>query len=336
MKTEYYIGNVRIKPNLILAPMAGVTDSAFRKLIKRCGGVGLIVTEFISVEGLTRNNLKTHKLMYFEQEEKPISIQFFGHNSDRMAAAAEVAEAAGADIVDINCGCPAKKVVNGGGGSSLLKDLPKMEKILRETRKAIKIPLTLKYRIGWDENSINAIEVGKMAENCGIEQLAIHGRTRMQGYSGFADWNTIAQVKQAVKIPVVGSGDVTTAEQALQRLRETDVDGVMIGRGAMANPWIFRQADELMRKITPHQPTLEEKRIFLIDYLDVMLKEMSTEKAALGKVKQLCGHFTRGLPGGAIFRNQIFHSNTVAELIDRINEYFTMIEPQESELSYAF
>lgn len=333
MKTEYYVRNVKIKPNLILAPMAGVTDSAFRKLIKRCGGVGLIVTEFISVEGLTRNNLKTHKLMHFEAEEQPISIQFFGHNEDRMAAAAEVAEMSGADIVDINCGCPAKKVVNGGGGSSLLRDLPKMEKILKATRKAIKIPLTLKYRIGWDENSINAIEVGKLAEDCGIEQLAIHGRTRMQGYSGFADWNVIAEVKQAVKIPVVGSGDVCTVEQALKRLRETDVDGVMIGRGAMANPWIFRQIDEAMQGLSSYQPTIEDKRVFLNDYLQVMLEEMPTEKSALGKVKQLCGHFTRGLPGGATFRNQIFHSLTVDELTARINEYFSAVEP---ELTYAF
>ena len=328
MKTEYSIRNVSIKPNLILAPMAGVTDSAFRKLIKRCGGVGLIVTEFISAEGLTRNNLKTHRMMFFEEEERPLSIQFFGHSEDRMAAAAEVAEEMGADVVDINCGCPAKKVVGGGGGSSLLRDLQKMEKILRAMRRAIKIPLTLKYRIGWDDNSINAVEVGKMAEDCGIEQLAIHGRTRVQGYSGFANWEIISQVKQAVKIPVVGSGDVRTVEQALTRLREAGVDGVMIGRGAMANPWIFRQIDEAMRGVTPHQPTMEEKRIFLMEYFKVMLDEMPSEKGALGKVKQLCAQFTHGLPGGAIFREQVFHSESVAELTDRINRYFSSVELQ--------
>lgn len=325
MKTEYAVRNVKVTPNLVLAPMAGVTDSAFRKLIKRCGSVGLIVTEFISVEGLTRNNLKTHKMMSFEEEERPISIQFFGHNEERMAGAAEVAEAAGADIVDINCGCPAKKVVNGGGGSSLLRDLPKMEKILRRTRKAIKIPLTLKYRIGWDDNSINAIEVGKLAEDCGIEQLAIHGRTRMQGYSGFANWDIIAQVKDAVKIPVVGSGDVKTIDQALTRLRETNVDGVMIGRGAMANPWIFRQIHEAMQGLKPYEPTLEDKRIFLMDYFQVMLAEMSTQKAAMGRVKQLCAHFTHGLPGGSQFRQQIFHSLEVNQLTDIINEYFASL-----------
>src|SRR5690349_8015390 len=234
------IANIEIISNLVLAPMAGVTDSSFRRLIKELTGVGLIVTEFISVEGITRGNMRTHRMMRFLPEEQPLSIQIFGYDVDRMVAAAEIIEEMGADIVDINCGCPAKKVVGGGGGSSLLRDLPKMEKILRSIRRSIKIPLTLKYRIGWDENSINAIEVGKLAEDCGVEQLAIHGRTRMQGYSGFANWDVIAQVKQAVNIPVVGSGDVRTIEQALKRLHETDVDGVMIGRGAMANPWIFR------------------------------------------------------------------------------------------------
>ncbi|MCS6883831.1 MAG: tRNA dihydrouridine synthase DusB [Acidobacteriota bacterium] len=323
MKTEYSVGKVLIKPNLILAPMAGVTDSSFRKLIKRRGGVGLIVTEFISVEGLTRNNLRTHRMMYFEEEERPISIQFFGHNEDRMAAAAEIAEAAGADIVDVNCGCPARKVVSSGGGASLLRDLPKMERILRAMRKVIKIPLTLKYRMGWDEKSINAIEVAKLAEACGVEQLVLHGRTRVQGYSGQADWDIVARVKQAVKIPVVGSGDVRTPEQAIQRMKETEVDGVMIGRGAMANPWIFRQTWEMMQGLTPYQPTIEDKRLFLKDYFDVMLQEMPTEKAAIGKVKQLCAQFSHGLPGGAQFRERVFHSQSVSELLGQIDEYFS-------------
>jgi tRNA-dihydrouridine synthase B len=322
MKTEYYVRNVQIKPNLVLAPMAGVTDSAFRQLIKRCGGVGLIVTEFISVEGLTRNNLRTHRLMHFEPEERPISIQFFGHNADRMAAAAEIAEAAGADIVDINCGCPAKKVVNGGGGSSLLRDLPKMAQILRAVRRAIKIPLTLKYRIGWDDHSINALEVGKLAEDCGVEQLAIHGRTRVQGYSGSANWDIVAQVKQAVKIPVVGSGDVRTIEQALGRLRDTGVDGVMIGRGAMANPWIFRQIAETLQGLPPYRPSFAEKQAFLMDYLAVMLAEMPSEKGAMGRVKQLAAQFTHGLPGGAVFREQIFHSQTLPEMTAILDDYF--------------
>ncbi|HMZ79789.1 MAG TPA: tRNA dihydrouridine synthase DusB [Acidobacteriota bacterium] len=329
-RQEFFIRDIPIRPRLALAPMAGVTDSAFRGLIKSLGGVGLIVTEFISVEGLTRGNLKTHRMMHFEEFERPISIQFFGYDPERMAVAAEVGEAAGADIVDVNCGCPARKVVHRGAGSSLLKDLPHLEKILKGMRKAIKIPLTLKMRIGWDDSSIVAVEVGKLAQDCGVEALAIHGRTRVQGYSGQADWNVIAQVKEAVSIPVMGSGDVTTIDQALTRFRETGVDGVMIGRGAMANPWIFRQIDDVMQGRSPFQPTLIDKRNLLFGYFDVMLKELPSELAAMGKVKQLCGQFTKGLPGGAAFRQQVFHSQSRQELTDKIDFYFTLMAEREA------
>ncbi|HNC45062.1 MAG TPA: tRNA-dihydrouridine synthase, partial [Acidobacteriota bacterium] len=232
--------------------------------------------------------------------------------------------------VDANCGCPARKVVHRGAGSSLLKDLPHLEKILKGMRKAIKIPLTLKMRIGWDDSSIVAVEVGKLAQDCGVEALAIHGRTRVQGYSGQADWNVIAQVKEAVSIPVMGSGDVTTIDQALTRFRETGVDGVMIGRGAMANPWIFRQIDDVMQGRSPFQPTLIDKRNLLFGYFDVMLKELPSELAAMGKVKQLCGQFTKGLPGGAAFRQQVFHSQSRQELTDKIDFYFTLMAEREA------
>src|SRR5262244_553358 len=172
---ELNIDNIRISPNLVLAPMAGVTDSSFRRLIKELGGVGLIVTEFISVEGLTRGNLRTHRMMRFLPEERPLSIQIFGYDADRMAGAAEIIQESGADIVDINCGCPARKVTNGGGGSSLLRNLPQLEKILRRVRRAVTIPLTMKIRTGWDERSINAVEVARLVEDCGGEMLAIHG-----------------------------------------------------------------------------------------------------------------------------------------------------------------
>src|SRR6185295_2461985 len=179
---KMFIGSVPISPNLVLAPMAGVTDSWFRRLIKELDGVGLIVTEFISGEGITRGNLSTHRMMRFLPEERPLSIQIFGHDEERMAMAAELIEEAGADIVDINCGCPAKKVVKGGGGSSLLRDLPQLEKILRRVRRAVAIPLTMKIRTGWDDDSINAVGVARLIEECGGKMVAIHGRTRMQGY----------------------------------------------------------------------------------------------------------------------------------------------------------
>lgn len=338
MKTvgELYIDSIRISPNLVLAPMAGVTDSSFRRLIKELGGVGLIVTEFISVEGLTRGNMTTHRMMKFLPEERPLSIQIFGHDEERMAMAAEIIEEVGADIVDINCGCPAKKVVKGGGGSSLLRDLPQLEKILRRVRRSVSIPLTMKIRTGWDDSSINAVEVGKLVEDCGANMIAIHGRTRMQGYSGKANWDVIADVKRSVKIPVVGCGDVVTPEQAIQRLDETGVDAVMIGRGAIANPWIFRQTSELMRGEAIYEPPLSEKQRVLHRYYELLHDEMS-EKGLCGKLKQMCGYFTHGLPGGARLRERVFHSQTISEIFDKVDEYFaTMIEhgvPPEALLS---
>jgi tRNA-dihydrouridine synthase B len=318
---EFNIGNVKITPNLALAPMAGVTDSSFRRLIKELGGVGLIVTEFISVEGITRGNMRTHRMMKFLPEERPLSIQIFGYDQDRMAAAAEIIEESGADIVDINCGCPAKKVVNGGGGSSLLRDLPQLERILRRVRRAVSIPVTMKIRTGWDESSINAVEVARLIEDCGANMVAIHGRTRTQGYSGRADWNVIATVKHAVSIPVLGCGDITTPEEALARLVETGVDGVMIGRGAIANPWIFRQTSELMRGDEIYQPPLTEKHQVLHRYHELLRDELP-ERALSGKLKQMCGYFTHGLAGGARLRERVFHSQTIAEIYDQIDEYF--------------
>jgi nifR3 family TIM-barrel protein len=320
------IGNVPISPNLVLAPMAGVTDSSFRRLIKELGGVGLIVTEFISVEGLTRGNLRTHRMMRFLPEERPLSIQIFGYDEERMAAAAEIIEESGADIVDINCGCPAKKVVKGGGGSSLLRDLPQLEKILRRVRRAVSIPVTMKIRTGWDDTSINAVEVARIIEDCGGQMVAIHGRTRVQGYSGRADWDMIASVKQSVSIPVIGCGDVVTPEMARDRLRETGVDAVMIGRGAIANPWIFRQTSELMQGFSPYQPPLDEKRRVLHRYYELLSDEMP-ERALAGKLKQMCGYFTHGLAGGARLRERVFHSQTISEIFDQVDGYFlSMIE----------
>jgi nifR3 family TIM-barrel protein len=323
---EISIKNVRISPNLVLAPMAGVTDSSFRRLIKELGGVGLIVTEFISVEGLTRGNMRTHRMMKFLPQERPLSIQIFGYDADRMAAAAEIIEEVGADIVDINCGCPAKKVVNGGGGSSLLRDLPQLEKILRSIRKAVSIPVTMKIRTGWDHSSINATEVARIIEDCGGDMVAIHGRTRAQGYSGRADWDVIAEVKRAVSIPVIGCGDVTSPQMAIQRLDETAVDAVMIGRGAIANPWIFRQTSELMLGEAVYQPSLAEKQKVLHRYNELLCDELP-ERALAGKLKQMCGYFTHGLAGGARLRERVFHSQTITEIFDQIDQYFaSMIE----------
>ncbi|HYP54334.1 MAG TPA: tRNA-dihydrouridine synthase family protein, partial [Pyrinomonadaceae bacterium] len=246
MTKPFKIRDVLISPPLVLSPMAGVTDVPFRALLKRRGGIGLTVSEFISVEGLTRNNPKSRRQMRFFDYERPFAVQIFGGQPERMRMAAEMAEEVGADILDVNCGCPAPKVVKHGGGSGLLRDLPRLETILKEIKKSISIPLTVKIRAGFYDNHINAVETARMAEQCGVEHIALHGRTKEQAYKGLANWDLVRQVKEAVGVPVSGSGDVTTIEGALAKWRETKCDGILIGRGAMANPWIFRQIAETL------------------------------------------------------------------------------------------
>src|SRR5689334_1503738 len=304
--------------------MAGVTDVSFRRLLKRRGGVGLSVSEFISVEGLTRNNPKSKRQMRFYEDERPFAVQIFGGQPERMAMAAEMAQEVGADILDVNCGCPAPKVVKHGGGSGLLKDHSRLETILKEIKKAITIPLTVKIRAGFYDHTINAVETAKLAEDCGVEHIALHGRTKEQGYRGLANWDLVRQIKEVVRVPVSGSGDVTTIEGAFEKFRETGCDGVLIGRGAMANPWIFRQIEDTMHGRAPFQPTLEDKRGLLLEYFEMLQQDMP-KLAAIGRMKQLAGQFTRGLQGGALFRAALYHSHSVDEILDRISEYFTTI-----------
>ncbi|MCA1594097.1 MAG: tRNA dihydrouridine synthase DusB [Acidobacteria bacterium] len=320
----FKIRDVEINPPLVLSPMAGVTDVAFRCLLKRRGGIGLTVSEFISVEGLTRNNPKSLRQMRFHEFERPYAVQIFGGRPERMRMAAEMAEQVGADILDINCGCPAPKVVKHGGGSGLLRDLSRLETILKDIKRAITIPLTIKIRAGYYDNNINAVETAKLAEACGVEHIALHGRTKEQGYKGRANWDLVRQIKETVKIPVSGSGDVTTVAEAFARWNETNCDGVLIGRGAMANPWIFRQIEDALHHRAPYEPTLEDKRAVLLEYFDLLRADMP-EFAAIGRMKQLAGQFTRGLAGGSRFRQVIYHSHEVTEILDRIEEYFETV-----------
>src|SRR5437868_9570057 len=259
----FKIRGIEISPPLVLSPMAGVTDISFRRLLKARGGIGLTVSEFISVEGLTRNNPKSKRQMRFYENKRPFAVQIFGGQPERMRLAAEMAEEVGADILDVNCGCPAPKVVKHGGGSGLLRDLPRLETILKEIKLAITIPLTIKIRAGYSDSTINAVETAKLAETCRVEHIAIHGRTKEQGYKGLANWDLVRQIKETVSVPVSGSGDVVTIEGAFEKWRETKCDGILIGRGAMANPWIFRQIEDLIAGREPFQPTLADKRAVL-------------------------------------------------------------------------
>jgi nifR3 family TIM-barrel protein len=329
MFEPFKIRDITIDPPLVLSPMAGVTDYTFRRLIKRRGGVGLVVSEFISVEGLTRGNPKAKRQMRFDEEERPFAVQIFGGQPERMALGAEMAEEVGADILDVNCGCPAPKVVKNGGGSGLLREPARLEIILREIKKTISIPLTLKVRTGYTDSTINVVEVAKMAEQCGVEHIQVHGRTREQGYKGLANWDHIAAVKQAVSVPVSGNGDITTIEYGLQKWRETGVNGILIGRGAMQNPWIFRQFDDVIHGRAPYQPDLAEKKAVLLEFFGMCREEMP-ELPALGKMKQLAGQFTKGLVGGAQFRQTLYHSHSAEEILDNISIYFETLESRET------
>jgi tRNA-dihydrouridine synthase B len=242
------IGGVEIRPATVLAPMAGVTDTVFRRFIKNLGGCGLIMTEFTSADGVLRNPRVRGRYLHFYEDEHPISAQLFGSNPAMLAEAARMVEDLGFDLVDLNLGCPAKKVVKCNGGSGLLRDLPLIRRIFESVRAAVKIPFTVKFRAGWNDEEIICVELARLAEDCGLGAVALHARTREQGYSGTARWEWIASVKQAVKIPVIGNGDIRSPEDACAMVAQTGCDAVMIGRMAPSNPWIFRQIEQYVTR----------------------------------------------------------------------------------------
>ncbi|RRR76800.1 MAG: tRNA dihydrouridine synthase DusB [Candidatus Viridilinea halotolerans] len=323
LPTSYIIEQLCITPNIVLAPMAGVTDSIFRRMILRMGGCGLVSTEMTNAASVSPKALRRHGLLTFYPEERPLTMQLSGNDPDLVAHAAQMVEQLGADIIDLNCGCPSPKVTGGGHGASLLRDLPRMERMLRAVRAAVQVPITLKFRAGWDEQQLNYLETAKLAEDCGVAALALHPRTREQRYTGQADWSRVAAVKAAVSIPVIGSGDVQDAHDALVRLRASGADGVMIGRAAMANPWIFLQIAQLRAGQAPIQPTPADKLDFLLRYMAMCEEEMAP-RLALNKTKQLIGQFVVALPGASHLRVAVHQAPSLSQARDAITDYFSV------------
>ncbi len=320
------IGPVDVSPATVLAPMAGVTDTVFRRLIRNQGGCGLIMTEFTSSHGVvhavkSKKANRTFRYLFFEPEEHPISAQLFGSDPQVMADAAQACEDLGFDIVDINFGCPVNKVVKCNGGSGLLRNLSLVEEILRKVRAAISIPLTMKFRAGWNEQELVTVPMAKLAEDCGLEAVALHPRTREQGYSGRADWNRIAQLRAAVsRIAVIGNGDIITPEDAARMVRETGCDAVMIGRTASSNPWIFRQIQQYLRTGTYHQPTERERYDIMRTYY-LMLSARS-EPDMVGKMKQFATYFTHGVRNGSKLRAEIYKATEAGQILDQVDAFF--------------
>jgi len=387
---ELRIGGVRIAPATVLAPMAGVTDTVFRRFIKNAStyststnlgaprldsetwqssgesfgdidretsnetsGCGLIMTEFTSADGLSRmRETKRKRYLTYYEDEHPISAQLFGSNPDTLAESAIICEDAGFDLVDLNLGCPAKRVVACNGGSGLLRDLPRIQSIFERVRASVKIPFTVKFRLGWNDSNIVCVELAKMAQDCGLNAVALHARTREQGYAGEARWEWIAAVKDAVKIPVIGNGDIRTPEDAAAMVEATRCDAVMIGRAAPANPWIFRQIAQYTatKRATGvghyARPTDLDRYRMIRDYFDRLMQEVaehpeilgpadddlskrlkrnheSAQRDAIGRMKQFASWFTHGVPGGATLRREIFEAKRGAQVMEKVEAFFT-------------
>jgi nifR3 family TIM-barrel protein len=352
------IGNVAISPATVLAPMSGVTDTVFRRFIKQLGGCGLIMTEFTSADGVLRDQRVQGRYLHFYEDEHPISAQLFGSSPAVLAEAARLVEDLGFDLVDLNLGCPAKKVVKCNGGSGLLRDLPLIRQIFEAVRTAVKIPFTVKFRAGWSDDEIVCVELARIAESCGLGAVALHARTREQGYSGNARWEWIASVKQAVKIPVIGNGDIRSPEDACAIVAQTGCDAVMIGRMAPANPWIFRQIEQYVSRTARvgtgdpstssgqaparpvhvgtaalgrpaeqssaeklyDEPSEGDRYQMIRTYFQMLLEEGMP--GAEGKMKQFASWFTHGVPGGAALRKAIYEAKSGAEILMRVEEFF--------------
>lgn len=314
------IGNLELKNKVFLSPMAGVTDLPFRLICKE-QGCGLLYTEMINGKALCYDDENTKKMLKIEDEEHPVAVQIFGSEPEFMGRAAEIMNDYSNEILDINMGCPAPKVVKNGDGSALMKNPKLAEEILRAVVKNSKKPVTLKIRKGWDDNSVNAVEIAKIAEDCGISALAIHGRTREQFYTGKADWNIIAEIKKNLSIPVIGNGDVFTIEDSINMLDKTGCDAIMIGRGAQGNPWIFKRINHYMNtgEILP-EPTLNEKISTAIKHLKLAVEEHG-EYVAVREMRKHIAWYLKGLRNSAKLRDEINKIEDYQEVVSKLEYY---------------
>ena len=309
--------------------MAGVTDRDFRLIVRRIGGVGIVTMEFLSSRGLTEGEKRVKNLMHFEEEERPLSIQIYGSKADTMAEAARIVEAHGADLCDINMGCPANKVLKGCAGAALMGDLRLAEDIISQVRKAISIPLTVKFRLGLDDRRRNFIELGRICEANGVDAIAMHGRTAKQGFRGEASWREIGELKEAVSIPVLGNGDIKQPEDAVRMLRQTGCDGVLIGRGATRDPWIFRQVMALLSNGRMTQPTWDDRRNLILDHFQTVIARDNPTLTRF-KLATFTNWYSKGLPDGLSLRRQIQGLETPEDFLTALNRFFDQLVLSEA------
>jgi nifR3 family TIM-barrel protein len=335
------IGSVELGSPFVISPMAGMTDTAFRRLVKRQGGCGLVVSEMVSSEGLVRGIDRTLEYAEYTEEERPVSIQIFGGEPDRMAEAARIVEGMGADIVDVNMGCPVPKISKHNAGCSLMREPAHAAGIIAAMARAVRIPVTVKMRKGWDDDHVNAPELARRVEDAGARAIAIHGRTAKQSYSGSADWDFVSDVASRVSIPVFGSGDCVEARQVVERLRR-GVAGVYVGRGVLRNPWILAQASDLAAGRPAREVSMEDRGRFLLDYIELLMDEGVSEaegfrhaaggaatppargrqRWVVNKLRALCAYYTRGFDGAVELRTSIMSAESVPALRDLVAGFF--------------